>query len=204
VITSLNDRLVLSAAGATGRGGAGATSRTWLVVGLIAVAPAFSAAAEPAEGPDSAAPQPAEPGYSPEVVVTATRTARAIDHIPGSVVSIGGQDLENIQLSSLDTNEVLAQAIPGYTASFDDLTTSGELLRGKRPQFFLDGVLVSTPLRDIGRMSSAMVDLSYGSLTLGCSNLLNTFQIVNETGTSNITCYAIQARKYTLTYQISF
>jgi iron complex outermembrane receptor protein len=61
-------------------------------------------------------------------------------------------------LSSLDSNEVLAQAIPGYTASFDDLTTSGELLRGKRPQFFLDGVLVSTPLRDIGRMSAAMID----------------------------------------------
>jgi iron complex outermembrane receptor protein len=44
--------------------------------------------------------------------------------------------------------------------------------------------------------------VSYGSLTLGCPNLLNTFQIVNETGTSNI--YAIQGRKYTLTYQITF
>src|SRR5262249_6738510 len=96
--------------------------------------------------------------YSREIVVTATRTARAVDHIPGSVVAITGQDLENIQLTSLDTNQVLAQAIPGYTASFDDLSTSGELLRGKRPQFFLDGVLISTPLRDIGRMSSAMVD----------------------------------------------
>ncbi len=129
-----------------------------LAVGLVAAAPAFSTAAEPADVADSSAREEEVQLYTPTVVVTATRTARAVDHIPGSVVSIGGQDLENVQLSSLDPNEVLAQAIPGYTASFDDLSTSGELLRGKRPQFFLDGVLISTPLRDIGRMSSAMVD----------------------------------------------
>jgi iron complex outermembrane recepter protein len=171
-MTSLNGRLGLTAAGA-------------LMAGLMSAAPAFSVGAEAgasaaagdsmaagaATGAEAATvasasgnPEPAaaterdEPGYSAEIVVTATRTARAIDHIPGSVVSIGGPDLENIQLASLDSNQVLAQAIPGYTASFDDLTTSGELLRGKRPQFFLDGVLISTPLRDIGRMSSAMVD----------------------------------------------
>jgi iron complex outermembrane receptor protein len=145
VTTSLRERFFLTAA-------------STLAVGLVvAAAPAFSAAAEPADVPDNAAKEEVEE-YTPSVVVTATRTARAVDHIPGSVVSIGGADLENIQLSSLDGNEVLAQAIPGYTASYDDLTTSGELLRGRRPQFFLDGVLISTPLRDIGRMSSAMVD----------------------------------------------
>ena len=144
--TSSSDRFVLTAV------------RT-LAVGLVAGAPVFAAAAETTEGPDSAAKdQPVLEEFTPSVVVTATRTARAIDHIPGSVVSVGGADLENIQLSSLDSNEVLAQAIPGYTASYDDLTTSGELLRGRRPQFFLDGVLVSTPLRDIGRMSAAMID----------------------------------------------
>jgi iron complex outermembrane receptor protein len=45
---------------------------------------------------------------------------------------------------------------------------------------------------------------SLGSISLGCSNLTNTFQIVNENGTSNITYYAIQGRKYTVTYQVSF
>jgi len=144
VTTSSRERFFLTAAGT-------------LAVGLVAAAPAFSTAAEPADMPDSAAREELAE-FTPSVVVTATRTARAVDHIPGSVVAIGGPDLENIQLSSLDGNQVLAQAIPGYTASYDDLTTSGELLRGKRPQFFLDGVLISTPLRDIGRMSSAMVD----------------------------------------------
>jgi len=146
VSTSSSDRFVLTAA------------RT-LAVGLVAGAPVFVAAAETAEGPDSAAKdQPVLEEFTPAVVVTATRTARAIDHIHGSVVSVGGADLENIQASSLDSDQVLAQAIPGYTASFDDLTTSGELLRGRRPQFFVDGVLVSTPLRDVGRMAAAIID----------------------------------------------
>lgn len=145
--TSSNERFVLTAASA-------------LVAGLVAAAPAFSAqpADAPAPAPNSTPNDSQLSEFNPDIVVTATRTARAVDHIPGSVVSIGGADLQNIQYTSLDSNEVLAQAIPGYTASYDDLTTSGELLRGKRPQFFLDGVLISTPLRDIGRMSSAMVD----------------------------------------------
>jgi iron complex outermembrane receptor protein len=133
------------------------TAAGTLAAGFIVAAPVYAATPAPGGGPDVSSETP-EPEYSPEVVVSATRTARAIDHIPGSVVAISGQDLANIQLSSLDSNQLLAQAIPGYTASMDDLTTSGELLRGKRPQFFLDGVLISTPLRDVGRMSAAMVD----------------------------------------------
>jgi hypothetical protein len=43
-----------------------------------------------------------------------------------------------------------------------------------------------------------------GSISLGCSNILNTFQIVNETGTNNTTYYSIQGRKYTVTYMLSF
>ena len=93
-------------------------------------------------------------------VTSSTRTERAVDRIPGSVLAIPSDTLVRVQLSSLDPNQMLAQTIPGYTASMDDLTTSGELLRGKRPQFFLDGVLMSTPLRDIGRMSAGMVDPS--------------------------------------------
>jgi len=149
-VISSSERFVLS--------GAGALAVGLMAMGVLASVPAFAAAADAADVPDTNAPKEELVEYTPTVVVTATRTARAIDHIPGSVVSIGGPDLENIQSSSLDSNEVLAQAIPGYTASMDDLTTSGELLRGKRPQFFLDGVLVSTPLRDIGRMSAAMID----------------------------------------------
>src|SRR6185312_1685411 len=62
-----------------------------------------------------------------EVVVSATRTARAVDHIPGAVGVISSQDLSNIQRSTLDPDEALAQMIPGFTASSDDLTSNGEL-----------------------------------------------------------------------------
>lgn len=92
------------------------------------------------------------------VIVAANRMPTAVDHIPGAVSVIGAPELAHVERSSLDPDQVLVQAIPGYTASTDDLTTSGELLRGKRPEFFLDGVPMSTPLEDIGRMASAMVD----------------------------------------------
>jgi len=93
-----------------------------------------------------------------QVIVTATRSPTAIDHIPGAVEVISGTILTAIQHSSLDPDQVLAQAIPGFSASNDDMNTAGELLRGARPEFLLDGVPMSTPLRDVGRMSAAMVD----------------------------------------------
>ncbi|MDB6168405.1 MAG: TonB-dependent receptor [Verrucomicrobia bacterium] len=115
--------------------------------------------------PASAQTTPARPDDKDEKIVmseftvtSATRTEKAIDHIPGSVMSISRTEIANVQAASLDPNQILAQTIPGYSASYDDLTTSGELLRGRRPQFFVDGVLMSTPLRDVGRMSSGMVD----------------------------------------------
>lgn len=52
---------------------------------------------------------------------------------------------------------------------------------------------------------SATYDMgAYGTLSLGCSNLTNTFHIENETGTSNTNYYSIQGRKYTVTYQVTF
>ena len=92
------------------------------------------------------------------VIVAANRMPTPVDHIPGAVSVIAAPELAHVERSSLDPDQILAQAIPGYTASTDDLTTSGELFRGKRPEFFLDGVPMSTPLEDIGRMASAMVD----------------------------------------------
>jgi len=93
-------------------------------------------------------------------VTSATRSARTIDHIPGSVMAVPNVDIQAIQAISLDPDEMLSLTIPGYSASLDDLTTSGELLRGHRPQFFLDGVLMSTPLRDVGRMAAGLTDPS--------------------------------------------
>ena len=138
------------------------------LIGFACTGRASAAAASESNGPISApetadavaSATPSSGSGNPltEVVVTATRSPRAIDHIPGAVVVVSGKVLANIQHSSLDPDQVLAQAIPGFSASNDDMNTAGEFLRGARPQFLLDGVPMSTPLRDIGRMSSAMVD----------------------------------------------
>lgn len=140
-----------------------------IFIGFACAANASAATAAESNGPAAAAVDATTPAASAtlatdssspltEVVVTATRSPRAIDHIPGAVAVISGKVLQNIQHSSLDPDQVLAQAIPGFSASNDDMNTSGEFLRGARPEFLLDGVPMSTPLRDIGRMSSAMVD----------------------------------------------
>ena len=94
-------------------------------------------------------------------VFSMMRVEKAIDHIPGSVVAIPAVEIAKIQLSSMDTNEILAQTVPGFTASNDDLYTKGELLRGRAPLILLDGVVMSTPLREVSRVSSAMIDPAY-------------------------------------------
>jgi iron complex outermembrane receptor protein len=61
----------------------------------------------------------------------------------------------------------------------------------------------TTPYSLVNASATYKTD-SFGSISAGVSNLTNTFQIVNENGTNNTTYYAIQGRKYTLTYQITF
>jgi hypothetical protein len=55
-----------------------------------------------------------------------------------------------------------------------------------------------------GRPNITCKTESYGSFSLGCSNITNTFQIVNENGTNKTTYYAYQGRKFTVTYMLSF
>jgi len=45
---------------------------------------------------------------------------------------------------------------------------------------------------------------SWGTVAVGCSNITNTFQIVNENGTSNTTYYAIQGRKFEISDTVTF
>src|SRR5690348_4994247 len=71
----------------------------------------------PIAAPQTAEAAPATPSSDSgvpltEVLVTATRSPRAIDHIPGAVAVISGKALAEVQHSSLDPDQVLAQAIP--------------------------------------------------------------------------------------------
>lgn len=90
---------------------------------------------------------PASEGEMTSVVVTATRTAKAVDKIPGAVTVIGQQELANQYLIADDPSQALATYIPGYAPSRQKMSSTGESLRGRQPLILLDGIPQSNPLR---------------------------------------------------------
>jgi iron complex outermembrane receptor protein len=81
------------------------------------------------------------------VVVTATRTAKAVDKIPGAVSVITQQELATQYLIADDPSQALATYVPGYAPSRQKMTSNGESLRGRQPLILFDGIPQSNPLR---------------------------------------------------------
>ena len=81
------------------------------------------------------------------VVVTATRTAKAVDKIPGAVSVITQQELATQYLIADDPSQALATYVPGYAPSRQKMTSTGESLRGRQPLILFDGIPQSNPLR---------------------------------------------------------
>lgn len=81
------------------------------------------------------------------VVVTATRTAKAVDKIPGAVSVITQQELAAQYLIADDPSQALATYVPGYAPSRQKMTSTGESLRGRQPLILFDGIPQSNPLR---------------------------------------------------------
>lgn len=82
-----------------------------------------------------------------EVVVTATRGAKAVDKIPGAISVISQQELASQYLIADDPSQALSTFIPGYAPSRQKMTSAGESLRGRQPLILLDGIPQSNPLR---------------------------------------------------------
>ncbi|WP_229487532.1 TonB-dependent receptor [Pseudoduganella lutea] len=82
-----------------------------------------------------------------EVVVTATRNAKAVDKIPGAVTVVSQRELEMQYLLADDPSAALATYVPGYSPSRQKISSSGESLRGRTPLILLDGIPQSNPLR---------------------------------------------------------
>lgn len=82
-----------------------------------------------------------------EVVVTATRGAKAVDRIPGAISVISQQELASQYLIADDPSQALSTFIPGYAPSRQKMTSTGESLRGRQPLILLDGIPQSNPLR---------------------------------------------------------
>lgn len=94
------------------------------------------------------------------VVTSATRSAKAVDHIPGAINLITNADISTQLAFTEDVTSVLADTIPGYSPSRQSLSVTGETLRGRTPLYLLDGIPQSTPLREGQREGAGIADLS--------------------------------------------
>jgi iron complex outermembrane receptor protein len=86
-----------------------------------------------------------------KVVVTATRSAKAVEKIPGAISVISRDDIERQGLVSEDPSQLLAVQVPGYAPSRQKLSNFGEGLRGRNALLLLDGIPQTNPLRFGGR-----------------------------------------------------
>lgn len=119
----------------------------------LALVYAVAGTAEAAED----TPKPKAETTLNDVVVTATRSEKALEKIPGAVTVITEQELAPQLLIAEDLSQALATFVPGYSPSRQTLSNAGETLRGRRALILFDGIPQSTPVVD-GRREGYFAD----------------------------------------------
>jgi iron complex outermembrane receptor protein len=94
-----------------------------------------------------------------EITITAARAERAVSDIPQSVQIIGQQQIEDQLKQSGSPSAALAKLLPGFSVSNQTISGASETYRGRDLLVLIDGVPLSTPLRDVARIL-AMIDLN--------------------------------------------
>ena len=124
----------------------------------------LSAAISSAYAQTDAPAAPAAAASAPEVtqlertIVTGTRTAKAIDKIPGAINVIGKTELAQTLAVTEDATAVLARLVPGYSESSQAMSNTGENLRGRIALRLFDGVPQGSPLRE-GTRNATFTDM---------------------------------------------
>ena len=131
------------------------------VATLTLVAAISSAYAQEAATPPSAAASAAAEDKAQQLertIVTGTRTAKAIDKIPGAINVIGRAELSQTLAVTEDATAVLARTVPGYSESSQAMSNTGENLRGRIALRLFDGVPQGSPLRE-GTRNATFTDM---------------------------------------------
>lgn len=93
-----------------------------------------------------------------QVIVTGTRTAKAVDRIAGAVTVIGREEVAHSLAITEDPTAVLARTVPGYSESSQAMSNTGENLRGRIALRLFDGVPQGSPLRE-GTRNATFTDM---------------------------------------------
>ncbi|QAU35709.1 TonB-dependent receptor [Janthinobacterium sp. 17J80-10] len=91
------------------------------------------------------------------VVVSVTRTAKAIDKIAGAVSVVTEKELSQQMLVADDPSAALTQFVPGYAPPTQKSNQFGESMRGRAALILFDGIPQSNPLR-VGTREGTFVD----------------------------------------------
>jgi len=93
-----------------------------------------------------------------QVIVTGTRSPKAIDEIPGAITVVSKEEIQHTLLVTEDATAVLARSVPGYAESSQAMSNTGETLRGRIPLRLFDGVPQGSPLRE-GTRNGTFTDM---------------------------------------------
>lgn len=138
-------------------------------LGTLLLSAAWTGATAQQVGPQPAEPTKAQeaatadedpnPDEKQDVIVTGTRTPKAVDKIPGAVTIVTPAEVQRSLAITEDNTAVLAKTVPGYSESNQTLNTLGETLRGRATLYLFDSIPQSTPLRD-GSRNATFTDMS--------------------------------------------
>jgi iron complex outermembrane receptor protein len=134
-----------------------------LLVSLFATSALAQDATAPAAGDapkttKKKSDKPAEPTDLDQVIVTGTRTPKAVDEIPGAITVVNKEEIAHTLLVTEDATAVLARSVPGYAESSQAMSNTGETLRGRIPLRLFDGVPQGSPLRE-GTRNGTFTDM---------------------------------------------
>jgi iron complex outermembrane receptor protein len=94
---------------------------------------------------------PASPDQPQTVTVSGSRLPAALRAMPQSVQLIDAEDIERQKLVAPNMAEVLANLVPGISRSTNTAVSTYTAVRGRKPVFLIDGVLVTSTLNDTAR-----------------------------------------------------
>lgn len=92
-------------------------------------------------------------------ITTTTRSAKAVDKIPGAITVISPEEITDKMKLTQDATAILTSTVPGYSESSQNMASNGETLRGRTALRLFDGVPQTIPLRD-GNRTSTFTDMS--------------------------------------------
>lgn len=92
------------------------------------------------------------------VVVTGTRSPKAVDKIPGAITLVSKAEVQRALVLTEDATAVLSRTVPGYAESSQAMSNTGENLRGRVALRLFDGVPQGSPLRE-GTRNGTFTDM---------------------------------------------